>query len=245
METESRDGHLIPDKARVLSGSLLKLIAVFSMLIDHVGAVIVIRYPRVPLISLGSHTLTLYALMRFLGRMAFPLYAFLITEGFVHTGDRRKYALRLLLFALLSEVPFDLAFNGTWFAIKNQNVFFTLFLGFLGLCALDRFSGSGWKQLLSLLGLFLSALFLKCDYGVSGYGFILLMYALRKERILRAVIGAGYLSSRWKAGLAFLPIALYSGKRGFVRGRVWQYVFYVFYPGHLLLLYWISRQLFG
>ncbi|MBQ6891545.1 MAG: TraX protein, partial [Clostridia bacterium] len=51
--------------------------------------------------------------------------------------------------------------------------------------------------------------------------------------------------SRWKAGLAFLPIALYSGKRGFVRGRVWQYVFYVFYPGHLLLLYWISRQLFG
>ena len=181
--------------------------------------------------------------MRFVGRLAFPLFAFLLVEGFLHTRDRRRYALRLGIFALLSEVPFDLAFYGKFLYKDYQNVFVTLCLGVLGLCALERFRGKGWKQLLSLLGFYGVALLSHCDYGVKGYGFLILLYLLRERPISRAVLGSAFLSSEWKAGLAFVPIAFYNGERGFIRGRVLQYAFYLLYPLHLLFLYWLKGKL--
>ena len=237
--------RLIPEKARVLSGSALKLLAVILMLIDHTGAVIVSRCPQVVLFTVMNKTVTLYKLMRLVGRVAFPLFAFLLVEGFLHSHDRRRYVLRLGGFALLSEAPFDLALYGRFPAWSHQNVFLTLCLGLLGLWALERFRGQGWKLLLSLLGLYLVALISRCDYGVKGYGFVLLLYLLREQPILRAVLGGGYLSSTWQAGLAFVPLALYNGKRGFIRGRLLQYGFYLFYPLHLLILYWLRVRLFG
>lgn len=237
--------RLIPEKARTISGSGLKALAVVSMLIDHVGATIVSQYPQTPLFSLPWKPITLYMLMRFVGRLAFPLFAFLLVEGFLHTRDRRRYALRLGVFALLSEVPFDLAFYRKLFDWNHQNVFFTLCLGVLGLCVMERFRGKGWKQLLSLLGLYAVALVAKCDYGVSGYGFVLLLYLLRERPISRAVLGSAFLGSRWQAGLAFVPIAFYNGQRGFIRNRLLQYGFYLFYPLHLLILYWLRVSLFG
>ena len=239
------ESRLIPEKARVLNGSVLKLLAVILMLIDHTGAVIVSRCPQVVLFTLLGKSFTLYKLMRLVGRMAFPLFAFLLVEGFLHTHDRRRYALRLGIFALLSEVPFDLAIHGKALIWTYQNVFITLCLGMLGLWALEQFRGQGGKLLLSLLGLFLVALFSRCDYGVKGYGFVLLLYLLRERPIPRAIIGAGYLSSTWQAGLAFVPIAFYNGERGFIRGRLLQYAFYLFYPLHLLLLYLLKGFLFG
>lgn len=237
--------RLIPEKARVLSGSWLKLLAVILMLIDHTGTVIVRHCPQVVLFTLLGKTVTLYKLMRLLGRVAFPLFAFLLVEGFLHTHDRRRYAQRLGGFALLSEVPFDLAIYGKVLVWTHQNVFFTLCLGVLGLWALERFKGQGEKLLLSLVGLFLVALLSRCDYGVKGYGFVLLLYLLRERPIPRAIIGAGYLSSTWQAGLAFVPMAFYNGERGFIRGRLLQYAFYLFYPLHLLLLYCLRGLLFS
>ena len=239
------EARLIPEKGRVLSGSALKLLAVILMLIDHTGAVIVSRCPQVVLFTVMKKTVTLYKLMRLVGRVAFPLFAFLLVEGFVYTHDRRRYVIRLGVCALLSEVPFDLAFYGKFPAWNHQNVFITLCLGVLGLWALERFRGQGRKLLLSLLGLYLAALVSRCDYGVKGFGFVLLLYLLREQPILRAILGGGYLSSTWQAGLAFVPMAFYSGKRGFIRNRILQYGFYLFYPLHLLILYWIRISLFG
>ena len=237
--------RLISEKARVLNGSVLKLLAVILMLIDHTGAVIVSRCPQVALLTFLGKTLTLYRLMRFLGRMAFPLFCFLLVEGFSHTHDRRRYALRLGAFAMLSEVPFDLAILGKTLEWTHQNVFITLCLGVLGLWALESFRGQGGKLLLSLAGLFLVALLSRCDYGVKGFGFVLLLYLLRERPISRAVLGAGYLSSTWQAGLAFVPMAFYNGRRGFIRGKGLQLAFYLFYPLHLLLLFLLKGLLFG
>ncbi len=229
--------RLVPEKARVLSGSVLKLLAAICMLIDHTGAVIVSRYPQRVLLSVMGKEMTLYQLMRFVGRPAFPLFAFLLAEGFMHTRDRLRYTLRLGAFALLSEVPFDLALHGKPMELSYQNVCITLCLSFLGLWALERFQGKSWKQLLAMLGLYGVVLLARCDYGVKGYGFVLLLYLLRTRPVTRAVLGSAFLSAQWKAGLAFVPIAFYNGERGFVRGRWLRYAFYLFYPAHLLLLY--------
>ena len=101
-------------------------------------------------------------------------------------------------------------------------------------------NGKPFVQAAWLIGLLPVTLLLRADYGMSGYCFIVFMYALRERELLRAVIGCGFLSSRWKAGLAFIPIALYNGKRGFIRGPVAKYFFYLFYPLHLLALYLIK-----
>ena len=227
--------ELIPAKYKRLSGSVLKLLALVSMLIDHT-AVAFLQGGSPALLRIGGHTLTLYRAMRFLGRLAFPLYCFLLVEGFCHTRDRRRYALRLGIFAVVSELPWNLFRAGT-LTCADQNVFFTLLLGFLGIWAAEAFMAverGRVKYMAALLGLMIASLVLRGDYGVAGFGFILMLWALRERPLIRAALGCCLLSSRWKAGLAFIPIALYNGERGFIRGRIAGLVFYAIYPLHLL-----------
>ena len=118
-----------------LSGSALKMIAIATMLIDHIAATVIIR-----VLKFGGYNDSLYQLyrvMRNIGRIAFPIFCFLLVEGFMHTRDREKYALRLGCFAAISEIPFDLAFNGKILEVGYQNVFFTLLLGLLTMMAYD------------------------------------------------------------------------------------------------------------
>ena len=109
-------------KQQGISGYWLKVIAVISMLIDHTSAVILEQIP-----GLENPAF----LMRIIGRLAFPIYCFLLVEGFYHTRRRAKYAGRLFLFALISEVPFDLAFSRRMWDFSSNNVFFTLLFGLL------------------------------------------------------------------------------------------------------------------
>ena len=81
------------------------------------------------------------------------------------------------------------------------------------------------------------------DYGCSGFAFILLLYVLREKKLEQAVIGSGVLSSRWIAGLAFIPINMYNGRRGFIRGKFAKYLFYAIYPIHMLLFYFLKYHL--
>ena len=121
-----------------ISGSILKLLAVFSMLIDHMAYFLLKNdgtFLQV-LCAVGSREVTPYFLMRAFGRLAFPIFAFLIVEGFVYTRNRFKYGRNLLLFALMSEIPWNLVHAGTWHH-PGQHVFFTLFFGYLGLCCLS------------------------------------------------------------------------------------------------------------
>ncbi len=131
-----------------ITGSSIKIIAIVAMLIDHIAAALITRV----LIDNGLGTLdatdpTAYAswmsqngalyglmmVMRCIGRLGFPIFCFLLVEGFQKTSNRLKYAMRLALFALISEIPFDLAISGTWLEFGYQNVFFTLLLGMLAI----------------------------------------------------------------------------------------------------------------
>lgn len=233
--------QLIPDRFKVLSGSALKLIAVITMFIDHVGCHLVDK--SVVLFTFGGHSLTLYRLMRDLGRFAFPIFCFLLIEGFLHTRNKIRYGASLLILALISEIPYDLEHTGTFF-YEEQNVFFTLFFGFLGLCAIGRFRQKPLIALLCLVALTAVTIHFHADYGVHGFGLIILLYALREHELAR--IFTGLLLNNYRfVMLAFLPITLYNGKRGFIRGAFLKYLFYFIYPAHILAIYFIKANTIG
>ena len=234
-DTES----LFPKRFRVLSGSGLKLLAVITMLIDHTAAFL-LGGTNIVLFKLFGRSLDLYTLMRCVGRLSFPIFAFLLVEGYLHTSDKKRYGTNLLIFALISELPWNLVHSGR-LLYASQNIFFTLFLGLLAIWAFESFRGR--HQIMMLLAVMLCALGLGADYGFRGVGFVLLLYVLRRQRLLRAVLGTCILSGGWMAGLAFFPIEMYNQKRGFIRGKVWKYAFYAVYPVHLFLLYLIRLRL--
>lgn len=258
MTNKTNNILLLPERWHVLSGSWLKIIAMASMLIDHVASQILRYYPAFtePLITLGNHHITWYYLLRCVGRLAFPIFCFLLVEGFQHTHDRWKYGRNLFVFALISEIPYNLTHGGHIYG-WSQNVFFTLFLGFLALCVVRRweedqqsllpqstiFAEHNRRLALRIFALIVAGILLRCDYGSSGISFILLLYVLRHNEILRTAIGCCFLGSRWIAGLAFIPIAFYNGRRGFIQGPFSKYLFYLFYPLHFLALYFIKVAL--
>lgn len=224
-------------KYSLLSGSILKVMAVVFMLIDHIAAYVLVYYPKAlePVITIGSHTLSVYNIMRKMGRISFPIFCFLLVEGFMHTGNRCKYGRNLIIFALISEIPWNLVHSGSFF-YSGQNVFFTLFLGYLGLCAIEKYSEDRAKQIGCLVLLMIAALVFNADYGMRGFGFIIMLYALRGTTIIRGVVGSCMLPSYF-AGIAFVPIAMYNGKRGFIKGKGAKYMFYAIYPIHMFILY--------
>ncbi len=136
---------------RGLSGSTIKIIAVIAMLIDHAAASVLARYLVAGIRSAAdsqgawvwqqehASLYLAYNAMRAIGRLGFPIFCFLLVEGFQRTRNVKKYALRLGIFALISEIPFDFAICGQAFNFEYQNVYFTLLLGLLALCAFSFF----------------------------------------------------------------------------------------------------------
>lgn len=237
---------LAPERYRVLSGSALKVIAVVAMLCDHVTKRILAAYPAFtrPLFSLGSSMVSWAVIGESIGRLAFPIFCFLLVEGFVYTRDRERYGVNLLLFALVSEVPFDLCRSLVPFDPTYQNVFFTLFVSYLGLCALERYRERPALQATCVIGLALVSMGLLCDYGPRGYGLVLMLWFLRQNALAKTTLGCCMTLATWRAGLAFVPINLYDGTRGFIRGPVLKFAFYAFYPVHLIVL-WCLRVRLG
>ena len=227
--------QLFPDKMKILSGSMLKLIAVITMLIDHIAAYLIPHHWV--LFTAFGYNITLYRIMRNLGRWAFPIFAVLLIEGFIHTHNRTKYGISLAVFALISEIPWNLVHSGTLF-FQGQNVFFTLLLGFLGLCVLEHLQNH-LLQAGALIALALLAVVLRSDHSAIGFAFIMLMYALREHEPVRPLT-AFLFNNHWWVMSAFLPISLYNGKRGFVKGKVLKYAFYAFYPIHLFVIYLVQ-----
>lgn len=201
------------------------------MVIDHVGAIL---FPD-------------QIWMRVIGRVAFPIYAYCLAEGFRYTSDYRRYLGRLALFAILSEIPFDLAFYGVPFSFAHQNVFFTLTLGLILLWVLERFK----EQLLLCAGAFVVLCFLAqalhMDYGAGGLLMVFAFYLAQQGTspwigwgIFVFINLFGYAGGvQWAAILALLPIGLYSGKAGKKKQRF----FYWIYPLHLLLLWIIEKYI--
>jgi hypothetical protein len=218
------------EKKGFLNGFTLKCIAMATMLVDHVGAIL---YPY-------------DVWMRYIGRLAFPIYCFLLVEGAIHTSNKSRYMVRLFLFALVSEIPFDLAFNGELVYFGHQNVFFTLFLGVLAITLLEKRVGKNGNIVAVpvILLLFLAEL-LRMDYGATGVAMILCLYFLYQQKYLKFVglffintLFQGIQSIQFYASFSIIPLLCYNGKRG----PKAKYLFYVFYPAHLFILYWINYR---
>lgn len=211
-----------------LDGTVLKLIACLSMFIDHLGAVCFSG-------MMG---------FRIIGRLAFPIYCFLLVEGAVHTRNMKKYILRMGIFALISEVPFDLAFYHRLVYTGHQNVFFTLGLGLLAIWFLEHpieqlDIPDVLYKLLVIIAEGLIAEFFNTDYGFTGIAVICIFYYLRGQPQLKYPIAVILLAAMGGvevyAVLALIPILLYNGQRG-RQTKAMQYGFYIFYPAHLLLI---------
>ena len=181
--------------------------------------------------------LSLDSVLRGIGRAAFPIFCFLLVEGAVHTRSPRKYLLRLASFALISEIPFDLALHNQPFYWGTQNVFFTLLAGLLVIQAFQRSPGQEWRGMLALAVLGAAAELCGTDYGAIGVAVIAVMYLLRERFWAASVLSLILLVLLARIEIfsipAFLILALYNGKRG----RQPKYFFYVFYPVHLLILW--------
>lgn len=229
-----------------ITGSTLKIMAVVIMLIDHIAASLIkpirfnLRYSNPPV---GDFLCMIYPWMRSIGRLAFPIFCFLLVEGFLHTRNVKKYALRLFLFALISELPFDFALSTQLFYWPHQNVYFTLLIGLLVMIGVQYFDYKPPERkydrylfLLLQVAICAAGLLLArkicCDYRHKGVFLIIVLYFLRSDKNLQSIFGAITISWEASAPLAFVPIWLYNGERGLKM----KYFFYWFYPGHLLIL---------
>ena len=199
----------------------LKMIAIITMLIDHIGLVF---FPEV-------------MLFRIIGRISFPIFAYVLAEGIHYTKDITKYILRLGIFALLSEIPYDLAVMGSVLEFSHQNVFFTLFFGVLMFWGMSK-----TKNIILQYGIvaivILLCQFLNTDYSDIGILMIFIFSVFRQRRIEKLLI-AGLILIGLTGGLQLyallaLPlIALHNGEQG---PKIKTF-FYLFYPAHLLILY--------
>lgn len=223
---------------RGLSANALRLFAMVGMLLDHAWATVV------P----GNFWMTC------VGRLVFPIYAFQLVEGFFHTGDRKAYARRLLILALISEIPFNLMAAGGWFYPFHQNTVFTLLLGYLAIWALEN--RAVWKPLktgLVLVGVLLLSMVGFVDYGWQGLLTVVMFYVFREGRYakvaqlacmlyLHAFLMEGQtlpwlfdLPLQSLAVLALIPIWLYNGQKG-RGGKAFQWAYYLYYPLHMMAL---------
>lgn len=229
---------------------LLQLIAVVLMLCDHIWATYM---------SFGNW-------LTYIGRLAFPIFAFFIAEGFCRTSDVKKYALRLLGFGILSEIPFNLFYSSRTFNPYHQNVMFTLLLGLLAIIVIDRLKKDRSakniaRSLLYLLLITVASVIGFVDYGLTGVLTVVMFYLFRDfpfawvlqlvgmvlinivffegQVIPFELFGKSFeIPTQGFAVFSLIPIWLYGGKR-FGKNKALQYGFYAFYPAHMLVLYLI------
>lgn len=247
-----------------ISGSTLKIIAIVTMLFDHIGAGLlepaIMNAARAAgmttwiygqLFSACPNLMIPYAVFRLAGRIAFPIFCFLLVEGFLHTRNLKLYAARLGAFALISEIPFDLAFHNQLFYRDYQNVFFTLFLGLITIACLQyldqnlagkQFLRSIGRLIVLILGM-LFAFLLKTDYSYMGVLTIAVIYELRRNKVL-AITGSCVclILMSFLEITSVIAIPLVKAYNG-TRGLKLKYFFYAFYPVHLFLLYLIRQVL--
>lgn len=233
--------------------TILKLIACVSMLIDHVTATFI-----------PAGTMWNY-IGRGIGRIAMPIFCFALVEGFVHTRDVKKYFLRLSLFALVSELPFDLLFLNVRledlldfehfnyeYLFMHQNMLFTLIIGLFTITLLDYIRNKYLTRpaiyntlgVIIIVGAALVAEFTRTDYTSLGVLCVLIFYFFRGNKVaisIMMVIWALFFVSVGNylevlALLALIPIFFYNGEKG----KSPKYFFYACYPGHILCLYVIK-----
>lgn len=230
-----------------MTSFVLKIIACIAMLIDHSGYII-----------FGG-----FSWFNYIGRLAFPIFAFQISEGYIHTRNFKKYLYRLLIFAIISQIPFML-FCSIFSNSIGLNVIFTLFFGLVSIIAYDKCNKFFGIIIAIILGI--SAQILNCDYGFYGVAITFLFYVCNKNKLLLAFSFVVATVIRYTFDVLkyheygidilkfafnyYLPycictllsvffIILYNKKKG---PNV-KYLLYLFYPLHMLLVYGINLVL--
>lgn len=232
-----------------LSAAALHILAMAFMLMDHLWATL----------------LPAQEWLTCVGRIAFPIFAFMAVEGYFHTHNLKKYLLRMLIFAVISEVPFDLMYGGTWFYPVHQNVIWTLMMGLVGIHLMEtvRKKKSTFVYILVsaivvILGGLLGTLSMVDYYGIGVLtvfifyffrgrkwwcllGQMLTLYWVNVELLgglmypIRLFGMEFELCQQGLALLALLPIWLYRGRQGY-HSKSFQYFCYAFYPIHMLVI---------
>lgn len=247
-------------RQRTYSASDLKLIAMGTMVLDHLAFHLMERGGM----DLPMAWYILGTAMRLAGRVAFPLYGFFLVQGFFHTGDWEKYMKRMVLLALVSEIPFNLLYSGKPVYPEGQNTLVTLSISLLalkGIRAVQTWepeegafggrAGAVWFKtaaivLIAAASMAAAGLF-RSDYGPLGVFFILILYFYNGDLRSQGLAGAAVLALHggivWGAFgcIAFFFISRYNG----TRGRRLGYLPYVFYPAHLLIIYFIGVLIYG
>ena len=222
----------------------LKIIAIITMVCDH----------------LGDALFSVVSPLNFIGRMAFPIFAFQLSEGYIHTKNIKRYLLRIFVFAIISQIPFYL-FIHKFFGRSGLNIFFTLFLGLTSILLYDKIkkkvkSKNKIINVLAILPAIILSIIgqlLDVDYGWWGVILIFVFFVFKDNKIKTVIAflilciikysieiilnGFSYLYIQLMLW-TMLPIALivlYNGEQG----RKIKYLSYAFYPIHLLLLYFL------
>ena len=222
------------NKFQVFNGAQLKYLAFASMLIDHVNNALV-----TPMLNGEGFLLHLSNLFSILGRIAFPLFVFFIVEGFFKTRSRKRYLTTLLIFGVISEVPFDMFTSKTFFDPYWNNMMFTLALCLVTIWLIDSLKEKLANRviwyvvsiiLVILFGLLAMGLSLDYDYHAILVAY--LFYIFYDKPLLGA--GLGYLSiiKELYSFLGFAMTLTYNGKRG----KQYKWLNYAFYPVHILIL---------
>lgn len=242
-----------------LSGEQLKMIALLFMLLDHVGY-------RMTLDDLVDNTklwISIGETFRVFGRIAFPIFAFMVAEGFRYTSDRKRYAIRMLVFAVISEVPFDMLRNYSMqknyimhknseysclFDMSGQNVMLTFFLAIVMLILIEEYklrksTYYAYYEYVIVICFGIVAYIVRCDYHYFGILLVWFFYKFVDEFYICAifVVLMYFLQEEYMGAASLIPIFLYNGKRtnklmSSGESKIHKYFFYVFYPLHMLIL---------
>ncbi len=229
----------------------LKLFACVTMLICNIGASVVQdgiihldRYTQAGLaqaMETDSHLVMMAGIgsaMQIIGGFAVPIFAFLLVEGFRHTSDYRKYLLRLLILALLSEIPFDLAMQQSFINFSMQNPVFGVVVSLLMLYVLDLFKeGRGAIAILArictVIGAMVWVTLLRVQFGPSTVLLVAIFYLFYARNVLKTLLGVLVSLIHITGPLSFYLIWLYNEEQ---KHEEWNRWFYAFYPLHLLVL---------
>ena len=226
----------------------LHIFAMIVMLCDHLWATVI------P----GNDWLTC------LGRLAFPVFAFMTVEGYFHTSNFKKYMQRLFIFALISEIPFNLMMGSSWIYWIHQNVLWTFIISLSLIQLLEKVKNKKlWLRILTLFEVLIASVILGiitfCDYNVAGILIVLTFYIFRGKKwwcYLGQMICMYYINCEMLGGLeyvidilgrswhiprqsfamlALIPIWLYNGKQGYYNKYI-KALYYWFYPVHIFIL---------
>lgn len=219
-----------------MTSFVLKIIAMITMFIDHVGYVIFGKL----------------SYFNYIGRIAFPIFAFQISEGYLHTSNLKKYLFRIGLFAIISQIPYAL-FLSLYSSDFSLNIFFTLFLGLFAIALYDKMPNK-LIALIPVIAICYLAKVIHVDYGTFGVAIIFIFYLFKDSKILMNIsyillVFLKYLNNFINYNFrpvdiylflgtlsALIFINLYNGKQG----KKIKYILYIFYPLHLLILYFIA-----